>query len=212
MTVHPFYFLFFIQAGVDQNCPNPNPNPLRLLTTRHHQHHQHHQEVASAASSVGRLSVIFDLRVGSAYLLKVHVSETWHSAAHAPRHSAGHAWNSAPHVHAAEIHFVVHSSGRAGFLLLILIHPLGKVGLDVRILTLFFGETRPVLLFDVLFTKLEHHRARSQALFSFLWVKVVCERMSSDTHQNKYLGYDLLKEIDFKLVLSFRYPCSERNS
>ena len=36
--------------------------------------------------------------------------------------------------------------------------------------------------------------------------------MSSDTHQNKYLGYDLLKEIDFKLVLSFRYPCSERNS
>ena len=63
---------------------------------------------------------------------------------------AGHATHTTHITHT----WVVIKARRA--FLLILINPLGKVGLDVRTLKFFFREAGPILELDILFTNVKH--------------------------------------------------------
>jgi hypothetical protein len=96
-----------------------------------------------------------------------HTAHTTHAA------HATHATHTAHAAHAAHTH-TTHTTHIDAIIdgliavLLILINPLVKVGLDVRILCLILREAGPVFTFEILFTKIEDEGARCKTVSRFL--------------------------------------------
>jgi hypothetical protein len=117
--------------------------------------------------------MIPDGRGGKAtHFLKVHVSATTTESTHAAHTT--HTTHAAHATHATHATHTAHTTHIEAFIdgliavLFVLINPLVKVGLDVRVLCLILREAGPVFTFGILFTKIEDEGARCKTASRFL--------------------------------------------
>jgi hypothetical protein len=109
------------------------------------------------------------MRERCTHLLKVYATRATKSAHTAHTTHTTHATHAAHAAHAAHTTvWVVIQGRRLRAFLLILINPLGKVGLDVRVLNFVFHEAGPILVLEILFTKVQDEGSRCQMLYGFL--------------------------------------------
>ena len=94
--------------------------------------------------------------VEKTYGFQVHTAHTWHTA-----HST-HARHATHTTHAAHVEIVL--NGRLLTILLILVDPLGEVGLDKRVPDFLLGEAGPVVSLQLFFAQAEREVARRQDL------------------------------------------------
>ena len=152
-----FFFTRKIRAEADHHLPNPCRMILLSL-----------QILSFPPSSGIRLGTMSSDGEGekTTYLLKIHVSPHATHAAHTTHAAhATHATHAAHTTHTTHAAHATHTTHIEVFLhgliavLLILIDPLVKVGLDVRVLCLVLREAGPVFTFEVLFAEMEEEGA-----------------------------------------------------